>query len=265
MTMKRILGAALCLSLLAAIAYLGEPSQAKAALLSAGSGVTMLGMVASFGTVDSLTNVPALLVGTREPVSRNITLLSGENRKRGAVLGKITVGAASSAAKSGGNTGTGTLTMDVTTPVLAGAKPGVYQVRFTAAATNNGTFRVTDPDGFVLGDVVMAAGAGAWSNDIKFAVADGGTDFIVGDGFDVTVAAGSNKYKLSVAAAVDGSAVPAVILAEDCDASGGDKVTVAYFAATVDENALTYGAGHTAATVREPLRDVGIYLQASIT
>ena len=37
-------------------------------------------MVASFGNVDTLSNVPALLVGTREPVSRNITLLSGENR-----------------------------------------------------------------------------------------------------------------------------------------------------------------------------------------
>lgn len=221
-------------------------------------------MTASFGNVDTLSNVPALLVGTREPVSRNITLLSGETRLRGAVLGKILEGAASSAAKGGGNTGTGTLTLDVSTPVRPGAKPGIYQVRFTAAATNNGTFRVTDPDGFVLGDVVMAAGAGAFDNDVKFAIADGGTDFIVGDGFDITIAAGSAKYKLSAAASVDGSAVPAVILAEDCDASGGDKVTVAYFVATVDENALTYGAGHTAATCREPLRDVGIYLQASI-
>ncbi|MBR1198834.1 head decoration protein [Bradyrhizobium sp. AUGA SZCCT0158] len=221
-------------------------------------------MVASFGNVDTLSNVPALLVGTREPVSRNITLLSGENRARGTVLGKIGVGGATSAAKPGGNTGTGTLTMDATTPVRPGAKVGVYTVRFTAAAANNGTFRVEDPDGNMIGEVVMAGGAGAFDDDIKFAVADGGTDFIVGDGFDVTVAAGSAKYKMAIAAAVDGSAVPSVILAEDCDASGGDKVTVAYFAATVDENALTYGAGHTAATCREPLRDVGIDLQASI-
>lgn len=262
--MKRIVCAALCVAMLAGIALMGEPSHTQNVLLAGGSGLTMLGMVASFGNVDTLSNVPALLVGTREPVSRNITLLSGESRLRGAVLGKINVGAATSAAKSGGNTGGGTLTMDVTTPVRAGAKSGVYQVRFTAAATNNGTIRVTDPDGFQLGEVVMAAGAGAFDNDIKFAVADVGTDFIVGDGFDITVAAGSGKYKLSVAAAVDGSAVPAVILAEDCDATLADKVTVAYFAATVDENALTYGAGHTAATCREPLRDVGIYLQASI-
>lgn len=103
----------------------------------------------------------------------------------------VAIGTAASAAKSGGNTGNGTLTMDGTTPVLAGAKAGVYTVRCIAAATNNGTFRVTDPDGFVLGDIVMAAGAGAFENDIKFALADGSTDFIVGDGFDVTVTATS--------------------------------------------------------------------------
>lgn len=221
-------------------------------------------MVASFGNVDTFSSVPALLVGAGPVVSRKITLLSGENRKRGAVLGKTNIGAAASAAKAGGNTGTGVLTLDAGTPVKAGAKVGVYQVRFTAAAANNGTFRVTDPDGFVIGDVVMVAGAGAFDNDIKFAIADGGTDFIVGDGFDIAVAAGAGKYKLSAAAAVDGSSVPAVILAEDCDASGGDKDTVAYFAATVDENALVYGTGHTAATCREPLRDVGILLQSSV-
>ena len=60
--------------------------------------------------------------------------------------GKIGIGQASSAAKSGGNTGNGTLTMDVTTPIRTGAKAGIYTVRFIAAASNNGTFRVEDPD-----------------------------------------------------------------------------------------------------------------------
>jgi hypothetical protein len=221
-------------------------------------------MTASFTSQGTFTP-DGIIAGQDNLMSRQITLVSGENRIRGSVLGKVASGAASSAAKSGGNTGTGTLTMDVSTPVRAGAKPGVYQVRFIAAATNNGTFRVTDPDGFVLGDVVMAAGAGAFDNDLKFAVADGGTDFIVGDGFDITVAAGSGKFKLSAAAAVDGSAVPGCILAEDCDASAGDKVTVAYFGGVFDENALTYGAGHSKTTVREALRDVGIKLQSSIT
>jgi hypothetical protein len=265
--MKRsIFFAALAVVACAGLAVALCPSAQLGALHSATTGGGFaFAMVAAFGNVDSLANSPAILVGDSGPVSRNITLLSGENRKRGAVLGLVPSGSANSAAKAGGNTGNGTLTPDVTAPVGAGAKTGVYQVRFIAAAANNGTFRVTDPEGFNIGEVVMAAGAGAFNNDIKFAIADGAADFVVGDGFDVTVAITGGKYKLSAIAAVDGSAVPAVILAEDCDASGGDKVTVAYFSAVVDENALTYGAGHTPATCREPLRRVGIHLQASIT
>jgi hypothetical protein len=121
-------------------------------------------MVAGFSTQGTFTP-DGLLAGDRETYSRSITLISGQNLKRGALLGKIT---------SGG------------------------------------------------------------------------------------------KYTLSLSASSDGSQVPAVILAEDCDASGGDKVTVAYFAATVDENAVIYGTGHTAASVREALRDYGIYLQSSL-
>lgn len=75
----------------------------------------------------------------------------------------------------------------------------------------------------------------------------------------------TGKYVLSLSAAVDGSETPATILGEDCDASAGDKVTIAHFGGVFDENALTYGTGHTAASVRDQLRDVGIKLQSSIT
>jgi len=75
----------------------------------------------------------------------------------------------------------------------------------------------------------------------------------------------SGKYTLSLAAAEDGSQTPAVILAEDTNATAGDKVSVAYFSGVFDENALTYGTGHSKASAREPLRDLGIKLQSSIT
>lgn len=109
----------------------------------------------------------------------------------GTVLAKAIYGAASSAAKAGGNTGNGALTLDVTTPILVGAKVGVYAVRCITVAANGGTFRVEDPDGNVLGDVAVGA---TFSDDIKFAIADGATDFILGDGFDITIAAGSGQY-----------------------------------------------------------------------
>ena len=52
------------------------------------------------------------------------------------------------------------------------------------AGTNSATFRVTDPMGKVLGDVVYSgSGASAtFANRIKFAITDGSTDFVVGDG-----------------------------------------------------------------------------------
>lgn len=125
----------------------------------------------------------------------------------GTVLAEKTLGTATVAAKAGGNTGNGTLTMDATTPLLAGAMPGVYTVRCKTAATNGGTFEVQDPDGFVLGEVAVGA---TFSDDVKFAIADGATDFVVGDGFDITVAVGNGRYVAysdSTAATLPASAI----------------------------------------------------------
>lgn len=137
----------------------------------------------------------------------------------GAVLGKIKTGAATSAAKAGGNTGTGTLTVDATTPVLAGGVPGIYTVRLIAAATDGGTFRVEDPNGYVIGEVAVGA---TFAEQIKFATADGGTDFVVGDGFDITVAVGSEKFVPVDFDANDGSQVAAAISIDAVDATDAD-------------------------------------------
>ena len=125
----------------------------------------------------------------------------------GATTGKWAASAglsAASAAKTGGNAAdTGALTLNATTPVLAGAKVGVYTVRCITAASNGGTFRVSDPDGYVLGDVAVAA---TFANDIKFAIADSTQDFIVGEGFDITVSSTATaiagaKFKTSTTGA----------------------------------------------------------------
>lgn len=121
-----------------------------------------------------------------------ITIQSGQGVfSPGAVLAMIAAGSAASAAKSGGNTGNGALTLDATTPVQDGALPGIYTVRCITAAVNGGTFRVENPDGDVIGDVAVGA---TFNDDIKFAIADGATDFIVGDGFDITVNPVAGKY-----------------------------------------------------------------------
>jgi hypothetical protein len=203
-----------------------------------------------------------LFAGPTPKVARKVTLVSGAGALvRGTVLGKIALGTASAAAKAGGNTGNGTCTVDATTPVKAGAKAGIYSVRCIEVVTNNGIFEVKDPDGNQIGStLIMAGGAGTFDDDIKFALADGSTDFIVGDGFDVTVAAGSGKYLKSLAAAVDGSQAPDAILADDRDATSGDVEAMAYFDGFFAEQALTLGTGHTVASIREGLRAKGIHL-----
>src|SRR5690242_4149823 len=156
--------------------------------------------IASFSSSSS--PVPdKLLAGELPRVTKAITALSGQNLVRGQVVGAVTVGAAVAAAFAG-NTGNGVMGA-VTTG--ANAKPGVYKVVIVEPAANAGTFIVEDPDGNIVGRGTVAV---AFVGPINFTLADGATDFIAGDGFDVTVAAGSGKYKSSVLAATDGSQRP---------------------------------------------------------
>lgn len=202
-----------------------------------------------------------LVAGNLKLVTDSVTIGAG-TLVRGTVLGQITSGAATSAAKSGGNTGNGTLTLDATTPKLTGAQVGVYTVRCINAAFNGGTFRVTAPDGDVIGDVAVGS---TFSNQIKFAIADGAPDFNVGDGFDITVAAGSGYYIQSVKTAVNGSNVPVAILADATDASGGVKVGGIYLMGEFNQGKLTYSNTFTLAELKTLLRPLGIFLKTSVS
>jgi len=74
----------------------------------------------------------------------------------------------------------------------------------------------------------------------------------------------SGKATLSLAAAGDGSQVPNCILAEDVDATAADKDAVVYIAGDFNDTAITYGTGHTAASTREGLRNLNIYLHTPV-
>lgn len=184
----------------------------------------------------------------------------------GTVLGMISIGAAVAAAKAG-NTGNGTITLDATTPILAGARPGVYAVRFTAATT----FTVEDPDGNVIGSGVNGT---AFADDLKFVTAAGGTAFVAGDGFDITVAAdavdanGLGKVVPLDLAAVDGSQTACAVAIQERDVSTADQpvLTVAR-GALVDPDMLVWPAGITApqkAAALSSLRARGIIARTSI-
>ena len=105
-------------------------------------------------------------------------------------------GDAASAAKAGGNTGTGALTLDNATPVLQGSATGVWKVIFTSPTA----YTVASP---IMG---MSGGTGTVGQlyagpGIKFTIAAGATAFAVNDEFDVTVSAlptGTAAYNVPV-------------------------------------------------------------------
>lgn len=151
-----------------------------------------------------------------------ITVLTGENLKAGAVIGKATLGTASAAADAG-NTGDGA--MGAIT-VGVGAKLGAYRLTLIEPAANAGAFIVEDPDGVNVGqgDVAAAFSGGG----LSFTLADGATDFAAGDAFTITVAAGTGKWREYDPANVDGSGVAAGILYDDVDATAADKQAAAH-------------------------------------
>jgi hypothetical protein len=73
--------------------------------------------------------------------------------------------------------------------------------------------------------------------------------------------AASDKYLKSLSAAADGSQVPKAVLAADADASGSDVLAPIYFTGEFNEDALVLGAGHTLASIRDGLRQMGIFLK----
>lgn len=81
---------------------------------------------------------------------------------------------------------------------------------------------------------------------------------------DVLGKDGAGKYLLSLSAAADGSQVPDLVLASDCDATAADGQALAYSRGDFNANAITLGAGHTVASVTEGLRAKGITLLPSV-
>lgn len=179
-------------------------------------------------------------------VSGSTTWLSGT------VLAQLTVGAATAAALAG-NTGNGT--MGAVT-VSKGAVAGVYRVVIVEPGTNIGTFVLEDPAGVTVGRGAVAtafSGAG-----LAFTLADGATDFVAGDTFTITVAAGTGKwvrYSDAGVAAVETAA--GILWTELAPVAGDIKATIITRSAGVKGSLLT---GSDAAAVADLAR-IGIIVR----
>jgi hypothetical protein len=101
------------------------------------------------------------------------------------------------------------------------AKPGVYTLTCTAAASNAGTFSVVAPDGTRLADLTVASAY--TSTHINLTIPDGGTDWGVGAIITVTLTA---KVKPYTAGETDGSQTAIGILGDHVDASVADQKAV---------------------------------------
>jgi hypothetical protein len=161
-----------------------------------------------------------------------VTVITGQNLKIGAVIGKITK-AISAPVADGGNTGDGTVTGEA---LGIASLIGTYTLECIAAAANGGTFKVVAPDGDALPDAEVST---AYVNEqINFTINDGGTDFVVGDKFTIDVDAGSGKVTELDPSAVDGSQDAHGIMMYDVDATSADLPGVAFVR---DAIAIDYG------------------------
>lgn len=190
----------------------------------------------------------------------------------GTVLGKTLVSGSAAAVAGASNTGNGTMG---TITVSAHARVGQYILRITAASTNAGSFELRNAAGATVGTGNVASafvGAG-----LAFTLADGSTDFVVGDTFTITVT-GTEKYKILENTASDGSAVFAGIYIGGPLGAFGDTAVAATTdtsilvlergPAIVAKNALTLGAsidtGAEKAAVYAQMAAVGIIAEAQI-
>lgn len=172
----------------------------------------------------------------------------------GSVLGRIST-AVGTPSYGENNIGNGTIgTMSLGAQVMS----GIYHLSCNTAPTSGSTakFTLTDPLGTVLSTTV-GTGSQTTTTHLVFTITAGGTAFEVNDVILVPVL--GQNYKLSASAAVDGSAIPVAVLLQDVDASAASVVATILVAGAVNSRQLVFGTGHSAGTVKEPLRSRGIY------
>lgn len=108
-----------------------------------------------------------------------------------------------------------------------------------------------DPNGLL----VQLQGAPVFGDNVTIA---SGANLAAGDLLGQITSGG--KFIKSLAAASDGSEAPVAIIAEACDASGGDKTAFVYYAGEFNEAKVNFGTGHTAAALRRKLAQLGLFI-----
>jgi hypothetical protein len=188
--------------------------------------------------------------------SRDEVTLTAGNLALGAVVGRK---APAVTVTPGTNTGNGAMGAVTLGPA---ALPGNYVLTCKTKVTNAGVFSVIDPRGLPLPDLTVAV---AYAGDhINCTLADGSTDFEVGDSFTIAVSVASEIGEFNPAAS-DGLQFAAGVLVEAVDASAAAKQTVVIARdAIVSRPALVWKSGVTApqkAVAIAQLKTLGILVR----
>lgn len=203
---------------------------------------------------------PTLFSGDKKIVTKAVTIAESQTITKGTALGLI-LAAVGTPAAGGGNTGDGT----ITGYALAAGGPAIvgnYSLVCVAAAVNGGTFELYDPNGKIVGTVEV--GTAFTGGGLTFTVADGATDFVVGDTFTLPVAAGSGQAKALDANAVDGSEKLDSIASEDVTTEAAETaVTTSYAEGQFNAGEITIANGDVD-DYREEGRILGIHFENAV-
>jgi hypothetical protein len=165
----------------------------------------------------------------------------------------------SGATLSGGTANTGNATLSA---MSGGAK--MQMGNYTATCLTATTAQVVDPAGEEIG--VATFGAAFADSQINFTITAGGTPCAAGDAF-VLVAAptAAGLYKLCTAGAVDGTEVPAAILVDQTDPTGGNVSAGVYLMGEFNANALVLDPSLSLAAVKAAFAGKGIFIKNAVS
>lgn len=196
----------------------------------------------------------------------NLKIAASQTVLVGALLAMAAVVASASVSTDveAGNTGDGILTM-ADPAINSRAKDGRYVLECISAAANAGDFRIEDPGGKEIGTATVGV---AFNKEIKFTIADGAADFVVGDKLYVDIVLEPSDFQFSVIdpAADDGSEIAAALALYPATTGVAETADIAGITrdAEVNGNCLSWPDGITAdqkAAAINDLRERGIVVR----
>lgn len=178
---------------------------------------------------------------------------------KGTLLGRQAVDVAITVTPDGGNVGDGTTAASVV-GVEELPVPGNYNLECTFVVAEGGVFKFVDPNGNIVADnITLRVGAGLVTTlniqGLQIVVTEGGTDFSVGDKFQIAVVANGKLVPFAIGG-VAGAGIPIAVMTKDVAAAGaGDEFLRALVAGSVRKEKLIISADGDGSNITDAILD----------